>query len=1852
MRKLVLAVLLLAGAFTPFSQAQTERTQVREAEWKNLSVPKTTFVRHLGPDKRFIVRVPSEWKQVGDQMTFNGPHSSVMRIMVEKIPDGLPLADYVTAVIKTIDGVLGANVSSIARRTQFQDLEAREIVFESPNAEGDLIHTTTWLTVVGPLAAAFSFQAPVNNSAELEPYFKGLVQSVMFVKDSEIEEFEKRREVIPNKDPGPIDELQLLTSQFNEPSVSREPAVERLTAILKTNPDVVIDLLMDRRLFIRAAAVEALARHNTPGFEEFLWEAVDDPEPLVAAPAARRLASTVDLLKKLMVHSLSGLNFQVVARVWPYMLTEKRVELLQTVFSQTAVRLTTSAPPPVRRLKPGVGVTVTELIAIAPGKEKEMLSLRNGPVSNDPYVQICVLTLLGDVTPAEFKLPLQRILAADYDPLTVVGLQVALNRSEQLPVDQLLKLAASTNDQLRSLALDNLALSASVSDISRIESLATKNSKPRKPGNKLPTESKTDLEFNLTIKKIRLRDRIEIAKRSNQSATEIIKEAMSDPTLADFAWSYSPDAANMYSPTFDHANLKSDITVQPFAQNLFPRQLTHFVAIPKPGQAVEKFYQSLKGIQMESPKAQSGLVLAMGGVRQILGQQLGAPPEATSLIDYTGIKSDSPIALAAWTNDEAAIGVSAARQKAIILRINNRERFERAVEIFQKNAGDFTSLTDYLAVATRGIAALPALLPFSAKAVLSNTPSKITADSKFRSSVVSQIRVMDLPVTVIQHKRLDSDWRFSGSTTYLIFLGDVVLVSSNLGTLREMLTRANSDSSEQLAVNQDFREATATDGDVIYFSDIDRVIGGRGADASNRVKESGALTLSGASWENSHHFAFKESNWSQYLGTFHPKELAAPRELLPASTIAYFFMKANVAEIWQNWSKELVNKGTLESLKKVWLPDFEREVAPELGDECGIAMMDLPDLDEFHQFTWAAFCKLKTTKLSDLLVNGKLLRDVAATNDFAEIKLDKTSHYISSRKGFLIISNTKEGITSLAQNKNLASTRDYSKAVERVPEGVVAFGGYNLEAAIAAAGNPSAEDLKIQIANMVFSLASAFHSQNFYATATAGSVHAKSSVAMDREGRYGVAELNYLPRATNITFATLEPSGVPILDQNRISNLVVRIKSKAPGPIENIRDEIKLPGQVVEQKSATELVVNVAARRAETDQKIQLPVSDASLTPFLKSTHEFSADNPDVINRAREIAGKDRDAWSVAQKLADWTYKNLTWKATAVANASQTLATREADCTEFSQLYVSMARSLGLPARMVSGLAFSGSSFGGHAWVEVWIGRWVELDPTWGTDFVDATHIRNTSSALVTSAALNFIELEVLEAKRRVAEFQTSPSALANELTNALGSRRQSSFEASVDIEMLTDKLMGPGEWVRMSNDERNQMSLGYRRILLQLYFENRTDDELDELLNGYRVIHVTEKGDQAEALCLSQSDELFKFFLEKGQNSWHLVEIVNTDTGFHVISESLKPAIQAIKATRAGQKPKVILGSDFVRAQLLSQSNPKKAIEFLDRALKEDPTNQDLMFLKASAFISAEQREDGLKLLTQLSSSQPAYAPAIYSLASWLRGSENEEEKKSALDLYKRYVALEPNDPRAHEMLGILYSERKDLALAEVELKRAVELDPDDSGRYVTLLEFLIQNDLNDQIGPVLDSAKKHPKVGDEDLLGYMMEHFYFEEEIDLAEKLAANQPARMKTSAVANLNFAHARMDDGRPLEAIPLLNLAIQLDKQSVGALLALAEANRALSRWSAALKAADNAVGLEPESGATHYERACALARLGRTAEAMKALNKSIEIDSFRLLYIGEEKDLKPLSSVPAFKKLLAEAEKKDKESPRQ
>src|SRR5207245_1882840 len=149
-----------------------------------------------------------------------------------------------------------------------------------------------------------------------------------------------------------------------------------------------------------------------------------------------------------------------------------------------------------------------------------------------------------------------------------------------------------------------------------------------------------------------------------------------------------------------------------------------------------------------------------------------------------------------------------------------------------------------------------------------------------------------------------------------------------------------------------------------------------------------------------------------------------------------------------------------------------------------------------------------------------------------------------------------------------------------------------------APGSASSDSVKTQQANLILSLARAFHSPSLYATINSRNVDALSSVSMDREGRYSVAELQSLAANSEPTFAVLEPSGIPIANQERIKSLRLRIHARAAGAVERISEDISSSSQNIEKRSEQELLLQVLPRRTEPKQRIQLPITVTELAPF------------------------------------------------------------------------------------------------------------------------------------------------------------------------------------------------------------------------------------------------------------------------------------------------------------------------------------------------------------------------------------------------------------------------------------------------------------------------------------------------------------------------------------------------------------------------------------------------------------------------------------------------------------------------------
>ena len=154
----------------------------------------------------------------------------------------------------------------------------------------------------------------------------------------------------------------------------------------------------------------------------------------------------------------------------------------------------------------------------------------------------------------------------------------------------------------------------------------------------------------------------------------------------------------------------------------------------------------------------------------------------------------------------------------------------------------------------------------------------------------------------------------------------------------------------------------------------------------------------------------------------------------------------------------------------------------------------------------------------------------------------------------------------------------------------------------------------------------------------------------------------------------------------------------------------------------------------------KLPIADESAKQWLKPSVFVQSEDPRLIKKAKDIAGQANDSFVVSSALCHWVYRNVkTTYSAQLSNALEVLDKPEGDCTEHSILFVGLARAIGLPAREVAGLIYVNNgqpAFYFHQWAKVWVGKWVDVDPTFDQPVADATHIKLAEGDLFEQAKL------------------------------------------------------------------------------------------------------------------------------------------------------------------------------------------------------------------------------------------------------------------------------------------------------------------------------------------------------------------------------------------------------------------------------------------------------------------------------------------------------------------------------------
>ncbi len=221
------------------------------------------------------------------------------------------------------------------------------------------------------------------------------------------------------------------------------------------------------------------------------------------------------------------------------------------------------------------------------------------------------------------------------------------------------------------------------------------------------------------------------------------------------------------------------------------------------------------------------------------------------------------------------------------------------------------------------------------------------------------------------------------------------------------------------------------------------------------------------------------------------------------------------------------------------------------------------------------------------------------------------------------------------------------------------------------------------------------------------------------------AEAVRLDATVDIFSAAMFPVKAVLPERAGIETLTVVFSSETR-PVPKVPS---FPRQAVRATSDGRVEVEITAPGTPR-RGAKLPLRGAKLAPYLGATDYEDLEDERLVAAAQKAVAGATDAWTAARRLNRFVHLHLEEKslARAFASATEAFVEKAGDCTEHSVLFSALAKIVGLPTKLVTGLVYVGGArpaFGYHEWVEVWLGdRWHPMDPTFGQDVADATHIK------------------------------------------------------------------------------------------------------------------------------------------------------------------------------------------------------------------------------------------------------------------------------------------------------------------------------------------------------------------------------------------------------------------------------------------------------------------------------------------------------------------------------------------------
>ncbi|MFT4313230.1 MAG: transglutaminase-like domain-containing protein [Candidatus Woesearchaeota archaeon] len=283
------------------------------------------------------------------------------------------------------------------------------------------------------------------------------------------------------------------------------------------------------------------------------------------------------------------------------------------------------------------------------------------------------------------------------------------------------------------------------------------------------------------------------------------------------------------------------------------------------------------------------------------------------------------------------------------------------------------------------------------------------------------------------------------------------------------------------------------------------------------------------------------------------------------------------------------------------------------------------------------------------------------------------------------------------------------------------------------------------------------------------------------------------------------------------------------------------------QSFAVESELRTSRSYVPITQKVDFPLGTipTEYQKYLQYTDLINT-NSQIQAKARELAGDSDDLFEVAHTIAHWVRSHIEYNLSSIVVEASQPATwvfenRKGVCDELTTLYISLLRSLGIPARYVTGNAYTTSDLFDepwvlHAWAEVYFPEfgWVPFDLTYGQfGFIDATHIEYTTGV---DGSTGSTQYQWNSLSRTPPQINISRLQFEHEILNG-AKMVESPFEISAELAVTQ---LGKGSYnaliIQLENTQTHYVS-----ALLSIQRPQNIDFYLPEYAHVLRPFEVKE---------------------------------------------------------------------------------------------------------------------------------------------------------------------------------------------------------------------------------------------------------------------------------------------------------------------------------------------------------------------------------------------------------------------------